>query len=105
MKIHTDQLGKWQTKVSRKDGTTTITYHDSVIVTFTETEVALRPLTSAAASMRRMNQAAAQFDLGYTVEIRKAKCPMCAAGKRPQLWVRKPDGSSEPVGTGITFPA
>jgi hypothetical protein len=61
-------LGTRATNVSTREGTTYVRYHATDVVAFNQTTITLRSGGwRTQTTKNRMNQAASQFDLGFTV--------------------------------------
>jgi hypothetical protein len=64
-----NKLSNYATTISAEAGTTRIVYHSTTIVEFNESQIILRTGGwETVTTKRKMNQAARQFDLGYSVE-------------------------------------
>ena len=67
-------VGKVHTTINRGDGVTTITYHDTAVGEFTNDTIWLNTGGWITVTTKtRMNQAANQFDLGYSVFQKKGE--------------------------------
>jgi len=63
-----NKLSNYATTVGYKNGNTTVTYHSTPIVEFDHECIILRTGGwKSVTTKRKMNQAARQFDLGYSV--------------------------------------
>lgn len=64
----TQKLGRTATTTATVDGVTRVTYHDTVVVEFTDKYIELRTGGwKTVTTKARMNQASNQYNLGYSV--------------------------------------
>jgi hypothetical protein len=64
----TQTVGSHRTTISTQDGTTSVVYHSTPVVSFNSDTITLRTGGYCTATTKtRMNQTANQFGLGYTV--------------------------------------
>jgi len=62
------QVGKGNTTISTENGTTRVTFHETVVVAFNDKKIVLDSGGWLSTTTKtRMNQASNQFDLGYQV--------------------------------------
>ena len=77
------KIGKVHTTVKTRDGVTTVTYHETDVVEFTDDMVWLNTGGwDTVTTKTRMNQASNQFDLGYQVYQEKGKWYVSLPGPR-----------------------
>jgi hypothetical protein len=90
----TQKVGTVATSVGRgSDGTLRVTYHGTVVVAVAKGLVVLRSGGWQTATTKlRMNQASAQFALGFSVSQR-----------RFNWFVKRPDGTTVPFTEGMAF--
>lgn len=80
-----NKLSNYATTVSRgTDGVTRVTYHNTVIVSFSDTEIVLNTGGwDTATTRRKMQQAANQFSLPYRVFRKAGETMVQWAGAKP----------------------
>jgi hypothetical protein len=88
-----DKLSTYRTTIAQAGDLTAITYHSTQIVAFDRHNVSLRTGGwDSVTTRRKMNQAANQFGLGYSVYRDKGAS-----------YVRTPAGAVRPLEDNMTF--